>query len=197
VELLLIRHARPTRLDGEPGGPPADPGLDREGHRQAESLATWLSDESIDAIWSSTMRRAVETAAPLGDRLDLPVHPEPDLIEADHDATSYVPLEEMGPDAWEDPVATVFGDQDPEVFRQRVAGALNRIASAHPSASVAVVCHGAVINSAVADVLGLAVPLFFAPGYTSISRVLVDRSGRRSLWSLNETAHLRGEPPVS
>ncbi len=197
VELLLIRHARPTRLDGEPGGPPADPGLDREGHRQAEALATWLSDEPIDAIWSSTMRRAVETAAPLGDRLDLPVHAEPDLIEADHDATSYVPLEEMGPDAWEDPVATVFGGQDPEVFRQRVAGALNRIASAHPSASVAVVCHGAVINSAVADVLDLAVPLFFAPGYTSISRVLVDRSGRRSLRSLNEMAHLRGRPPVS
>jgi probable phosphoglycerate mutase len=197
VELILIRHARPTRVDGEPDGPPADPGLDEEGRGQAQALASWLADEPIDAVWSSTMRRAVETAAPLGDRLDLPVHPEPDLIEADHDATSYVPLEEMGPDAWADPVAAVFGDQDPDVFRARVSGALVRIATAHPSASVAVVCHGAVINCAVADVLGLATPLFFAPGYTSISRILVARSGRWSLHSLNEMPHLRGATAVS
>ncbi len=197
MELLLIRHARPVRLDGEPDGPPADPGLDDIGRRQALALADHLADEPIGAIWSSTMRRAIETAAPLHERLGLPVQEEADLIEADHDATSYVPLEELGPDAWDDPMGTVFGDQDPEVFRHRVVGALDRIAVAHPSTSVAVVCHGAVINSAVAQVLGLAVPLFFAPGYTSITRVLVARSGRRSLHSLNEMCHLRGRPAVS
>ena len=197
MELLLIRHARPTRVDGAPDGPPADPGLDPTGERQARALADWLAGEDVDAIWSSTMRRALETAAPLGDRLGLPVRSDPDLIEADHDTTSYVPLEEMDAAAWADPMGMVFGDRDPAVFRRRVAGAITRIAAGHPSASVAVVCHGAVINSVVADVLGLSVPLFFAPGYTSISRILVDRAGRRGLRSLNEMAHLRSSSPIS
>jgi hypothetical protein len=41
-------------------------------------------------------------------------------------------------------------------------------------------------------VLGIDDPLFFLPGYTSISRVLAASSGERSIASLNETAHLRG-----
>ncbi len=54
-----------------------------------------------------------------------------------------------------------------------------------------VVCHGGVINTYTADVLGLGAMLFFEPAYTSISRVLVSRDGARSLLSLNETGHLR------
>ena len=63
-------------------------------------------------------------------------------------------------------------------------------ADRHPGQRVAVVCHGGVINAFLADVLDLDKMLFFHPDYTSISRVLVARSGARSLQSVNETGHL-------
>ena len=56
------------------------------------------------------------------------------------------------------------------------------------------VCHGGVINTWAAHVLGLETTLFFEPVYTSISRFLASASGERSLASLNEAAHLRAGP---
>ena len=57
-------------------------------------------------------------------------------------------------------------------------------------------CHGGVINVALAIVLGLDQPLWFDPHYTSLSRMVASRTGVRSLASLNERAHLdaRREP---
>jgi len=74
VELVLVRHALPRRIEDADG--PADPGLTEEGHEQARHLADYLAVESIDALYSSPMRRAVQTAAPLADRLGVePVIP--------------------------------------------------------------------------------------------------------------------------
>ena len=54
-------------------------------------------------------------------------------------------------------------------------------------------CHGGVINSYLAHVLGLGgQPSFFYPNYTSIHRVAAAASGERSIVTINETAHLRG-----
>ncbi|HZA87486.1 MAG TPA: histidine phosphatase family protein, partial [Acidimicrobiales bacterium] len=62
MELLLVRHARPLRAESIDG--PADPGLSPLGRRQADALAAWLATEAIDAIYTSPLRRALETAAP-------------------------------------------------------------------------------------------------------------------------------------
>ncbi len=51
-------------------------------------------------------------------------------------------------------------------------------------------CHGGVINVAMAVVLGLDRHLWFEPHYTSLSRMVASRSGVRSVASLNERAHL-------
>ena len=64
--------------------------------------------------------------------------------------------------------------------------------AAHRGQRIAVVCHGGVINSYLAHVLGLAEHSFFYPNYTSIHRVAAATSGERSIVTVNETAHLRG-----
>ena len=56
---------------------------------------------------------------------------------------------------------------------------------------MAAVCHGGVINVALGSVLGIPQPLWFEPGYTSVSRMLASRAGIRSVASLNELAHLQ------
>jgi probable phosphoglycerate mutase len=54
-------------------------------------------------------------------------------------------------------------------------------------------CHGGVIKTNLAHVLGLgAQHSFFHPNYTSIPRVAAATSGERSIVTINETAHLRG-----
>jgi probable phosphoglycerate mutase len=189
VELVLVRHALPVRVDEGDVDGPADPHLAPVGLAQAEALAAWLADEPFDAVWSSPMRRARETAAPLADRLGLPVRVDERLAEYDRHATSYIPLEELkaaGDPRWNEV------PERPEEFQGHVVAAMEDIVATHPRQRVAVVCHGGVINAYAAHVLGLDDPLFFLPGYTSISRVLAAGTGERSIGSLNEMAHLRG-----
>src|SRR6185295_17679291 len=64
MELLLIRHALPERIE-TPDGSPADPPLSAAGRAQAERMARWVSGEKVGAIYASPMRRARETAEAL------------------------------------------------------------------------------------------------------------------------------------
>jgi probable phosphoglycerate mutase len=186
MELLLIRHARPSRH--EPVEGPADPELSEIGLRQAGALADWLGDEKIDAVYSSPMRRARETAEPLADRLGVKVQSEPDLAEYDAAAASYIPIEELK--AAGDPRWMQLPDDIPG-FQERVVAAIEAIVGNHGSGTVALVCHGGVINVYASWVLGTEEALFFLPHYTSVSRILASSEGRRSIDTLNETAHLR------
>lgn len=194
VELLLIRHGLPLRVERADGAP-ADPPLSPAGLAQAERLAAWLAPERIDAVYASPLRRARETAEPLARARGLALALEPGVVEFDPHAPSYVPLEELKAQdraAW---LALVRGGLtagiDVVEFRATLVAALERIVAAHPGGRVAVVCHGGVINGWAAHVLGLESSLFFDPAYTSVSRFAAARSGERGLVSLNETAHLR------
>jgi 2,3-bisphosphoglycerate-dependent phosphoglycerate mutase len=186
MELLLIRHARPLRAHGGDG--PADPSLSPLGVRQSEALADWLADEPLGAIYTSPLRRARETAAPLAAKLGLDVAIDDSLREYDAESVEYIPMEELkaaGDPRWNEvPVAL------PE-FRERVIAGIEGLVKAHASERIAVVCHGGVINVYVAWVVRSRTELFFLPHYTSISRVLASGSGPRSIDTINETAHLR------
>ena len=63
-----------------------------------------------------------------------------------------------------------FGADRPEVFRARVATRCRRDRRALPGQRVVAVCHGGVINVALASVLGIDRHLWFEPHYTSLSR---------------------------
>lgn len=188
MELLLIRHALPVRIDEGTVEGPADPPLAPRGLEQAEALAAWLGEEQVDALWCSPMRRARESAAFVADRLGLEPRVGDGLAEYDRDSPSYVPIEELkasGDLRW----AQV--PEDPEHFQSVVVDAVERVIAAHTGQRVAVVCHGGVINAYAAHVLGLPNPLFFLPAYTSVSRIHASSQGHRSIGSLNEHGHVR------
>ena len=191
-----MRHALPVRTELTDGT--ADPGLTDEGVAQAELLAAYLAPESLDALYSSPLRRAAETAAPLAATLRMTVTEVPDVAEWDQGSSEYVPIEEVkaqGGPAWEALRSGLLLDvaESPEVFGTRVVTAIEELIERHQGQRIVVVCHGMVINFFLAHVLGL--PLtqaFFSPNYTSIHRVAAARSGERSIVTINETAHLRG-----
>ena len=189
MELLLVRHALPVRIDGGDG--PADPDLSEAGHRQAEALGAWLADEGVDAIWSSPMRRARQTAAPLEAATGLVASVDDDLVEFDADQPHYIPMEELDSDdpRWRELIERL-GAPEQFAFRDKAAAAVERIVVAHPGQRVVVVCHGGVVNAYLSQILGIDRPLFFEPTYTSISRVMASSRGHRSLVSVNEIPHL-------
>jgi broad specificity phosphatase PhoE len=84
MEIVLIRHgATDWNLEGRCQGA-TDRELSAAGIRQAEEIARRLGVESFQAIYSSSLRRARQTAEFIGQRHDLPVLVEHDLRELDH-----------------------------------------------------------------------------------------------------------------
>jgi probable phosphoglycerate mutase len=194
MELLVIRHGLPVRIENDDGRP-ADPPLSERGRRQADSLARWLADEEIHAIYASPLQRAHETARPLASAKDLEIRLEPGIVEFDPDAESYVPLEELKEtdyERWRELVqGGLYAAVDFDAFRRNVIESMERIIRTHAGERIAVVCHGGVINCWAGHVLGIETPLFFDPTYTSINRSLAASSGERMVVSLNEVPHLR------
>ena len=71
--VIFVRHAEKATL------PTEDPGLSEAGQQRAAELARQLVDADVvpgvgvDAVYSTSYRRSVETAKPVADALDLPV----------------------------------------------------------------------------------------------------------------------------
>ncbi len=195
MELILVRHGLPLRREVVEG--PADPELSAEGHEQSARLATYLKSESIDAIYSSPMKRAVQTAEPLAQKINLPISIVDDVAEYDRLSNEYIPIEELraaNDERWQKLLTGEWqSDSDTlESFRDRVISSLEQLISQHASQRIVVTCHGGVINQYLAHILGITTERgFFYPQYTSIHRVVASQNGLRSVGSLNEIAHLR------
>lgn len=149
--LLLVRHGETDwnaegRLQGHTDRP-----LNDFGRRQAKALADELSDERLDAVYSSDLLRARETAEIVGERLGLPVVVDPDLREKNWG--SWEGLTGAERDAVE------FVGETTQAHRERVLGALRRIAERHPDGRVLVVTHGGSLRRVQAAVLGMALPV--------------------------------------
>ena len=196
MELVLVRHALPVRIDATPDGRPANPGLADLGREQAARVLHALEHDDVAAVYSSPAARALETAQPLVDALGLEVEVAPGIAEFDEQETSYVPVEELR--AANDPRwhALVSGDLqhatiDPVAFRNRVVAAVEGVVARHPGERVVLFTHSGVLNAYCGHVLGQPRALWFAPAYASVSRIGAARDGRRGVISLNETTHVR------
>jgi probable phosphoglycerate mutase len=209
MQLLLVRHAEPLAVSDQVGG--ADPALSPQGHDQAAALGAWAAGatgEKIVEVVVSGMRRAQETAAPAARALGLEPVVDPDLAEFDVGRSSYQPVHErLGSDDpdWRRITEGRFPSfVDADAFTARVRGAFGRVverrqdaqrSGAGPSEkeagreSVLVVCHAGVINTYLTGELGIDRPLYFPLDHVGLSRVLVSRTGRVRVRSVNETGH--------
>jgi broad specificity phosphatase PhoE len=137
----------------------ADRPLTARGREQAHALADRLSDIELDAVYSSDLRRARETATMVAEEQGLEVTALPDLREIDVGSWSGLNRDEarirfpedferwlQGGPGWKD------GETYPEMSR-RVVDAVFRLAEAHDGGRVLVVCHGGPIRAVHATAL--------------------------------------------
>jgi broad specificity phosphatase PhoE len=145
--ILLVRHGETDwNLEGRVQGQTDRP-LNETGRRQATELAAALADEPVDAVYSSDLVRAHETARIIAERKGLGVTVIPELREkdfgtweglSDHEVLLRFPEARGRP--WGD------GESNDDVAR-RVIGALRRIADSHPGGRVLVVAHGGPVRA--------------------------------------------------
>jgi broad specificity phosphatase PhoE len=142
--IVLVRHGETDwnlerRYQGH-----LDPPLNPAGRAQSEELADLLVAERIDAIYSSDLRRAVQTAEIVGARLGLAVVTDAGLREVDLGSWAGLTREE---------IAKQFGESakhDGETrgeHRERVVEAVRRIAARHAAGCILVVTHGGSIRA--------------------------------------------------
>lgn len=196
MDLLIVRHGRPERVERAPHEGPADPPLSDLGRRQAKLVADYLADEGVDGIVASSMARAHQTAMPLAERLGYEIELRDDLRESDHNSSSYIPVEEWDRDSplskayRQDPIQAIF-EGDYEGFRDRVVRGFDAVIEQYSGQTVAVFCHGMVTAVFVQVITGMASPLGVRADYTGITRVQASSKGHRTVRSVNETAHVR------
>ena len=146
TRMLLVRHAESEwNAQGRWQGR-ADPPLSDLGNQQASDAAA--NAGMFDAIFSSTLNRAVTTASYISHATGVgPVITDEDLIERDAGEWSGLTRAEIERDwpGYLEARKRPPGYELDEPFRERVLPAFNRIAAVMGDAEVLVLCHGGVI----------------------------------------------------
>ncbi|WP_330283414.1 histidine phosphatase family protein [Streptomyces sp. NBC_00588] len=152
--LLLARHGQTVWHAENRYAGVSDVALTETGRAQAEALGRWAGAHPVDAIWTSTVSRAIATAEPACRALGLTPHREHELRECDFGVMEGRTLAEFAaqdPAAAAafraDPVAHPFpGAEDPRAAADRGAAAVRRIAAAHDGERVLVVAHNTLLR---------------------------------------------------
>ncbi|MFJ9536213.1 histidine phosphatase family protein [Streptomyces sp. NPDC101225] len=161
--LLLARHGQTVWHAENRYAGVSDVALTGTGRAQAEALGRWAAARPVDAVWTSTVSRAIATAEPACRALGLTPHRDHALRECDFGVVEGRTLAEFAqrdPDAAEafrtDPVAHPFpGAEDPRAAAERGAAALRRIAAAHEGGRVLVVAHNTLLRLVLCRLLSI------------------------------------------
>lgn len=201
--LYLIRHGENDWVGKRLPGWVPGLHLNGRGREQAERLAGELATVEFQAVYSSPLERAVETAEPIARLQGLTLETRADLGEVRVGRWQGQPLRllrlrRLWPTIQRAPSQARFpgGESFPEA-QARLVAEIERIVAEHrgPKASVAVVSHADPIKLVIAHHLGLALDLFqrlaIEPASVSILQL---GSGPSRLVRLNEP-HAAFTPP--
>ncbi len=195
-----MRHGETewNRLRRIQGGNSNTP-LSEKGEQQAESLALRLKSEGIQAIYSSPLRRSLDTAQAVARHHQVEVDLEPDLTELNLGELEGIPIDDLDKSFNELLITNSQGEVLPRVpggeslieVQQRAWSAIQRLVSQHPEGAIVVVSHYFAILTIICSALNL--PL------SQVGRLRVDTGSISALIFdekvphlvlLNDTCHL-------
>lgn len=209
-ELILIRHGQQQWPDQKTAtvGEWIDPPLSELGRRQAAAVGAYLAAEPITAVYSSNLKRAFDTGKAVAEARGLPQETIEQLAEIqlygkmpDDSRPADLLGEKVASGARERFIQTKQWDAYPESeasidFRRRVGYAMEAAIVDHPGETVAVACHGGVINAYLAEILGVSMDMFYRPVHASVHRVRF-KGALRVIDSLNEQTFLKDQDLLS
>ncbi len=199
TRILAIRHGETawnvdTRLQGQ-----IDIPLNDNGRWQAQRLSQALADEPVDAIYTSDLLRAHETANHLAEMLGLLARPDPGLRERAFgcfEGFTQTEIESKWPDAarrWRsrEPDFGPDGGERLTEFYARCVNTAERLAQEHTGQTIVLVAHGGVLDCLyrAAARIDLQAPRTWKVANASINRLLHTPLGLNLVgWA--DTTHL-------
>jgi len=206
TEIILVRHGQTewnTQLIFRGRN---DIPLNERGYKQASALAGALKERNIDAIYTSPLRRAVETAQPVATLFDLEVVPVQGLIDINYgewEGVSYHEIKKRYTDEyaqWEQRPELVRFPQGEtlDAVKERSLDAFIDIARKNPARSVLIISHRVINKVLLCALLGLSTAHFWEIRQdTGCINVMEYSDERFVLCAMNDTCHLKeltGEP---
>lgn len=200
-EILLVRHGEQHFWSNITLGEAYDAPLSPTGEEQVEALGRRLADERIDAVYASSMKRAVATAKAVAKHHGLEPTVVDDLKEID--LWQNAPQDKGLLDIYgREELAEIYREirrqrrheayphvEDVGAFRKRIIGAIDRIAAENEGKRVVVACHGGVINTYLSHLFSSAYDSIVTVHHTSIT-VVRAADERRAVLTVNDFAHV-------
>ncbi len=165
--VLLVRHGQTPTTGKVLPGRAKGLHLADEGRRQADIAAARIAEmKRVDAVYSSPLERAKETAAPISTARGLRTQIDRGLLECDFGDWTGAELKRlMKLPEWQtvQRAPSTFRFPNGESFSEmqtRMVSALDRLRVAHPGGTIVCVSHADTIKAAVAHALGTHIDLF-------------------------------------
>jgi probable phosphoglycerate mutase len=202
TRLIVIRHGETawnvgTRIQGH-----TDITLNPTGRKQATKVAAALRDEPIDAIYTSDLQRAWQTASAIARATHAPLHTDQGLRErsfGSFEGKTYAELEAEFPEdslRWRrrDPDWAPPAGESLMTLRERITTTTNRLAQQHLGGQIVLVAHGGVLDQLyrLATGQGLQAPRTWQLGNAAINRLLWTPEGL-TLVGWADASHLEAE----
>ena len=202
--LYLIRHAatpanlqKPAKLQGRR----SDPALAPVGLIQAEATRDLMASRHLDAIYSSPLRRAMQTATIIAEPHGLTPITVEQITECDvglWEGKSWEEIREENPVEYDlyyaNPALNGYlGGENFAQVHERATAAIDEILKRHEGQTVAVVSHHIVNRTYLAGALGLGPAKGRAVSLENCGISVITRArGKTSVVTVNSAFHVQG-----
>ena len=200
TEIYLIRHGETYGNIENLFCGHSETALTDLGVRQAQAVGKRLADVSFSAAYASDLSRAADTARHALNGREMELRFDPRLREMYYGDWEGLPGKQLETDH-RDTLREFFqcrqpapGGETVTTLRTRVSTAMREIVSAHRGETVMVVSHGNAMMALMAELLSLPIDATwtFAFDNTSVTRMHFSKSGRLTIFGMNDKSHIEG-----
>jgi len=198
MRLILVRHGQTALNEKNVFRGRLDIPLNETGIQQANAIAERLSTFNVKCIYSSPLKRALETAQVIGRKLNIDTEIDDNLIDFNFgkwQGLTIKEVEEQFPELYEgwlrSPQMIKIPDgEDLGLIRKRVSKVLNKLIE-YKENNVVIVSHRVILKILICTALSLDNSYFWRiiQDVGAIS-ILDNKDGQFSLSLLNDTCHL-------
>jgi broad specificity phosphatase PhoE len=178
IRFWLIRHGAHDWLGRTLVGRQTGISLNKQGKEEAQLIARALARRPLSMVCSSPMQRALETAEPLADALELRISIRSELDEIDFGEWTGRTFAELDTDSrWREwnahrASAACPAGESMRGVQKRILDFMGTLAQAHEGTEIALVSHGDVLRAALAHHLHVALDRMqtipFEPGAVAL-----------------------------
>lgn len=205
TRLYLVRHGETSGNANETFRGILNLALTEKGKEQAGYLAVAFSKKNPDAVYSSPLKRALDTADPVSEPHILPVSIESRFTDMDFgewQGKGVSEVKALYPEIYNEWIENPYRVKIPgagnlAVHAKEAFSALNEIARIHENGEIIIISHRLTLKTLISSALGTGEYGFWKIRIDCASISLLEFDGKHFILSLlNEKCHLRSSSSV-